>query len=621
MKKSLKKSLLMSILTLIMALSLITGASFALFTSEVKTNIAVTSGKVDVRAVVEDVEMTSTLGQPMGQALVDRNEVVLENFVPGDKATFTLKIENKSNISVLSRTMVKVNEDDGLFEGLIVTIDGQTFNGFTAVSNWETVTTDKEVEVTIELPESTGNLYQGKSTKLAYIVEAVQGNVVKENAAANAVELYTAFDLIHFGKLVNGGRNHTGKVVYLMNDIDMMHREMRPIGSLTNASVEFGGTFDGKGYSIKNVNIVGVDEHGTGLFGSTGGQTTTVVRNFTLDGGYITGTKNVGAVYGMVYKTTIENVIVKNLTVEQTGEKRSAGLVANVLGGSVIKNNKVENVEVIGALDLGEIYSNLSADSNAENNTFTNVTLTTSLNLTVNTEEQLTTALFMDHEYINVTLGNDLTFSVRDAYIKIGGANTKKIQINGNGYLLTLTTTYWSRLNTLNPEAVIVMKNMSLTSTQETGTWNSYDVTFLSKVELHDVDVLKALALENDAVLNNVTITDTGDYYGLWIVAAGQTVDIDGLVINVPNGRGIAIKDEYHDPELVTLNIKNAEITSAKKAAIYVTSAAGANINIENVDISNVFSDTVNHVWVDTIRPDSFDIVTVNAPFTKLLKS
>lgn len=619
MKNSLKKSLLMSILTLIMTLSLITGASFALFTSEAKTNIAVTSGKVDVKAVVEDVEMTSTLGQPMGRALVDRNEVVLENFVPGDKATFTIKIENKSNISVLSRTMVKVNEDDGLFEGLIVTIDGQTFNGFTAVSNWETITADKELELTIELPETSGNLYQGKSTKLAYIVEAVQGNVVKEDAAANEVELYTAYDLIYFGKLVNGGQNHTGKVVYLMNDIDMMHMEMRPIGSITNASVEFGGTFDGKGYSIKNVNIVGVDDHGTGLFGSTGGQTTTVVRNFTLDGGYITGTKNVGAVYGMVYKTTIENVIVKNLTVEQTGEKRSAGLVANVLGSSVIKNNKIENVEVIGALDLGEIYSNLSADSSAENNTFTNVTLTTSLNILVTSEAEFRAALTMDHEYISLSIAQDLSVNPN---FDMGGAETKRILINGNGYQLNFTGAYRNRLFALNPDAVITLRDVELTSVIPSGTWDLYNILFASKVELINVDVLKSIALSKDSVLKNVTITEVHNYYGIWIETKGQTIDIDGLIMNVTGGRGIAIKDEYiSSPQLVTLNLKNAEFNTKEKAAIMVTSTIGATIHLENVDIANALADTVNHVWVDTVRPDSFDLVTVNSPFTKVLKS
>ena len=81
--------------------------------------------------------MSSSLGAALGKAEVDGNEVVLSGFVPGDKATFTIEIENKSNIPALYRTMVKVEDDNGLFDGLVVIIDEQTFNGFTAVSKWK----------------------------------------------------------------------------------------------------------------------------------------------------------------------------------------------------------------------------------------------------------------------------------------------------------------------------------------------------------------------------------------------------------------------------------------------------------------------------------------------------
>ena len=78
----------------------------------------------------------------------------------------------------------------------------------------------------------------------------------------------------------------------------------------------------------------------------------------------------------------------------------------------------------------------------------------------------------------------------------------------------------------------------------------------------------------------------------------GQTIDIDGLIMNVTGGRGIAIKDEYiSSPQLVTLNLKNAEFNTKEKAAIMVTSTIGATIHLENVDIANALADTVNHVW------------------------
>jgi hypothetical protein len=52
-------------------------------------------------------------------------------------------------------------------------------------------------------------------------------------------------------------------------------------------------------------------------------------------------------------------------------------------------------------------------------------------------------------------------------------------------------------------------------------------------------------------------------------------------------------------PEKVTLNVKNATFKTAKKAAIMVKSAAGAEIKISNINITEVAKDATNAVWVD----------------------
>lgn len=376
-----KKVITSAILTIALVFSLLLGVTYALFTSESKTNIAISSGKLDVVATVKEATMSSSLGTALGKAEVDGNEVVLSGFVPGDKATFTIEIENKSNIPALYRTMVKVEDDNGLFEGLVVKIGEQTFNGFTAVSKWEAVSSaEKVVEVSIELPVDRGNEYQGKSTKLVYIVEAVQSNAGVTDAGVNDVEIYTAFDLIHLSRLVNEQNiNFAGKTVKLMNDIDMKNRELVAIGSIINLATEFAGTFDGQGHTIKNVNIISRDNYGTGLFGSKGAETTAVVKNFTMDGGTVTGPKNVAPVFGMAYNATIEGITVKNITVRQTDtdKKRASGLVANAVKGMTIKNNHVKNVDVIGTSVLGELFAHAGYDLVQENNTFENVSLTT----------------------------------------------------------------------------------------------------------------------------------------------------------------------------------------------------------------------------------------------------
>ncbi len=242
------------------------------------------------------------------------------------------------------------------------------------------------------------------------------------------------------------------------------------------------------------------------------------------------------------------------------------------------------------------------------------------LAVVVNTKEELEKAVKQDAKVIRILLDSDVELNASDAYLKLGGASTDSIIIDGTGVTrsdfrkLTLATTYWSRLNTVNPDAVIILRNLNLTSSQESGTWNSYDVTFQCNVKLENVTLDKALALDNagkTATLKNVTINETHDYYAMWISAAGQTVDIDGLTIN--SGRGIKIDEQYVNEAVakVTLNVKDATFTTAKKAAIMVKSAKGADITLENVDIENVAADKVNAVWVDEDAAAYFDLVNV----------
>ena len=153
-----------------------------------------------------------------------------------------------------------------------------------------------------------------------------------------------------------------------------------------------------------------------------------------------------------------------------------------------------------------------------------------------------------------------------------------------------------------------------MTSSQATGTWNSYDLTFANcNYEIANVEFSKAIAFTNankTVVLNDVTINETHDYYAMWISAKGQDVKINGLTIN-STGRGIKIDEQYVGaPAKVTMKVENATFKTAKKAAILVKSAAGAAIALNNVDITAT-PDTVNAVWVDSDSAAYADKVTV----------
>lgn len=243
----------------------------------------------------------------------------------------------------------------------------------------------------------------------------------------------------------------------------------------------------------------------------------------------------------------------------------------------------------------------------------------------VTTTEEIDNALKANEEIISITLGTDVSLTANDAYLALGGPDTKKIIIDGKKVItrsgaedyhtLNLSTTYWSRLNTVNPDATIVLRNLNLTSSQPTGTWNSYDVTFKCNVEMKNVNLLKALALDGvdkTAVLKNVTIAESHDYYALWIAAAGQTVSLENVTIN-SLGRGIKIDDQYveEDTKLVTLNVDGLKVKSAKKAAIVVKTPEGAHITLKDVDITEVATDTSNEVWIDEDAASYIDKVTV----------
>ena len=245
----------------------------------------------------------------------------------------------------------------------------------------------------------------------------------------------------------------------------------------------------------------------------------------------------------------------------------------------------------------------------------------------VTTPEQLAAALKADAEQIDVVLKNDISVPVADlsnygqtpgsGEYKMGSENTKAINIDLGGYKLTLTTSYMTAIGAKNENATITIKNGSMNGTgNSAATWNINDLMFANcNYVFEDVTFDKEVALVNTGkttTMKNVTIKGTGDYYALWIQAEGQTVEIDGLIVNTP-GRGIKIDEQYSGASVakVTLDVSNAEFTTAKKSAIMVKSAAGADIVASDCDISGVAEDSANLVWVDEDAAASAKLVSV----------
>ena len=196
-----------------------------------------------------------------------------------------------------------------------------------------------------------------------------------------------------------------------------------------------------------------------------------------------------------------------------------------------------------------------------------------------------------------------MDYNAREAF---GAAETTSLTINGNDHTLTLNqkNSDWSSFGLANAEAKLVLNDMTIEKTgygDTSGAWNTHAINFTSYVEMNDVTVNNSVAVRNGAALNNVTINEANGYYGLWIEGNGQTVNVTDGAINATNGgRGIKIADQYVDsPAVVTLNVTGTVFNTAKKAAVLVSSTAGAKITASDVDINAVAADSVSFVWVD----------------------
>lgn len=464
-----------------------------------------------------------------------------------------------------------------------------------------------------------------------------------------------------------------GKTIKLMNDIDLSGSYWTPVGNVNDyPTVTFKGTFDGQNHTISN--LTASDDAAVyaaaGLFGSITG----TVKNVTLKNVNIRSTHYAGAVvgYSSTNGATIENCHVDGGTIttvpEYTGSAydngdKAGGIIGYYVTDDKVTNCSANNLTITAYRELGGIVG-CGPQSGMTGCSVENITLvqdntngykteavttvgalggrdvtngnqpydgdyasavTKKVVGNISNAAQLASALTSDASEISVTLVEDIDLPIASlgqqtggsGEYKLGGENTESILIDLNDHTLNLTTSYMSKLGAKNDEAVFTIQNGTMTSSTTGGTWNIYDLTFANcNYKIEDVVFEKSIALTNDSrtvTMNNVTINEhNGDYYAMWISAVGQNITIDGLTLT-STGRGIKIDEEYvNDPAKVTLNIRNSKFTTVSKAAIMVDSKEGAEINVANVDISEVAADPVFTVWIDEDAKDYADKVIVN---------
>ena len=211
-----KKILLSSILTIALCISLITGATYALFTSDTEVNIAVTAGKLDVLATIGDDLVTWSLGETEaddrggafangGEAVInDQGELIISRMTPGDTVKFTINVENNSNVALkymVTGTATPYNDETkDLSDALVCTtrvndsdeeVHDMNKDSKEFTTDWILVEAPggeaeeiTQITVIVTFPNGTAehdNPFKGAATRIKFALEAVQANGIDAN--------------------------------------------------------------------------------------------------------------------------------------------------------------------------------------------------------------------------------------------------------------------------------------------------------------------------------------------------------------------------------------------------------------------------------------------------------
>jgi hypothetical protein len=218
-----------------------------------------------------------------------------------------------------------------------------------------------------------------------YIDSGAKAIIDGDEITQRTVFISDARALEYFQQGVNWrNENYAGVTVMLSADIDMndaYYANCIPIGQ--TGATQFKGTFDGHGYTIKNLNINSSAQTGehysSGLFGWV--ESGATIKNVKVDGATVKGNHNVAVIVGYTYSGRISNCVVTNANIVGTHANSDAcgdkvGLIVGYAGDeSRITNCSGSNSTVIAGRDGGQLigtgYNVSVSGCTAENVTVT----------------------------------------------------------------------------------------------------------------------------------------------------------------------------------------------------------------------------------------------------------
>jgi len=190
--------------------------------------------------------------------------------------------------------------------------------------------------------DTTDDYYEiGNAGQLYWFAEHVnyrEGNE-KPNIAANAK--LTADIVVNEDVIVNGELNEAKKDTF---------RTWNPIGYFINSTTyhNYGGTFDGQGYSVSGLFYENSAQPHVGFFGRASrvnSSSSVTIKNFGVIDSYFCAKSSVGAIVGVSdFSVSVTNcysennyIYAANLTTD-TSDSVAGGIVGSLLNGSSIRN-------------------------------------------------------------------------------------------------------------------------------------------------------------------------------------------------------------------------------------------------------------------------------------------
>lgn len=191
-----------AVLTCIVCISMIAGATFALFTDNDKVNVSVTTAKLKVSADItnlgtdhKNVEVANSKLLPTYNE--ETKTLSVNDMLPGDVVTFDVVITSDATVDVKYRMRFGCDDENNeLYKQLLLGVkdaDAESYQYYVSgVSDWESIlfnTDSSKMNVTknvvIEFPAYVNVVgAEAQSCDIGFAVEAVQANAISNSAVS-----------------------------------------------------------------------------------------------------------------------------------------------------------------------------------------------------------------------------------------------------------------------------------------------------------------------------------------------------------------------------------------------------------------------------------------------------